>query len=82
MSSVDDSFFTIDVSNQFGQDAMFALTDVSRMLCIQFTVQSLLFFNDPTCDAFFSVEFVLLSMYVVIGVLVYWLIVRRFVRFS
>ena len=76
-----DTLYAIDVSRHLGQDAVYALSDVARMLSIQFTVQALLFFNDPLCDAFLSAEFFLMAMYVVLGVLVYWLIVRRIVRF-
>jgi hypothetical protein len=78
---VANTFFDVDVSKRFGEDASLAINDVARMLCIQFTVQALLFFNDPNCNTFFSNEFVLLSMYVIMGVLVYWLIFRRVVTF-
>ena len=82
MDAVDASFFVVDVSNQFGADAASAMNDVARMLCIQFTVQVLLYLNDPRCSSFFSGDFVLLSLYVVLGVLVYWLILRRLVQWS
>ena len=81
-TGADSSFFYVDVSEKFGADAANALNDVTRMLCIQFTVQMLLYFNDARCTAFFSADFVLLSMYVVMGVLVYWLILRRLVQWS
>lgn len=79
---VDASLYTVNVSKHFGGDAASALNDVGRMLSIQITVQALLYFNDPNCDAFFSAEFVLMSMYVILGVLVYWLISRRVVQWT
>lgn len=77
-----ESFFRVDVSKQFGNDVANAVNDMMRMLCIQFTVQSLLYFNDPKCERFFSTDFVILSLYVILGVLVYWLILKRIVQWS
>ena len=79
-TSVDGSLFTVDITNKFGEDAAWAINDIMRMLSIQFTVQALLFFNDPQCRAFFSAEFVLLTLYVIMGVLFYWLILRRIIQ--
>jgi hypothetical protein len=76
----DDAFFHVDISGRFGKDAAYAINDVVRMLCIQTTVQALLYLNDPNCVSFWSVEFVLLSMYVTMGVLVFWLLLRRIVK--
>ena len=78
---VEASFFKVNISSMFGEDGAFALSDVMRMLTIQTTVQALLYFNDPNCASFFTAEFVLLSMYVMLGVLVYWLVIRRLVKF-
>lgn len=75
-------FYRVDISGKFGADAAMAVNDITRMLCIQFTVQALLYFNDPNCTAFWSAEFVLLAMYVVMGVLVFWLLLRRVVHWT
>ena len=66
----------MDVSSRFGKDVAHALNDVARMLCIQVTAQLLLFFGDAS-PAFFSTDFVLLSLYITLGVLVYWLVLRQ-----
>lgn len=71
---------TLRVSDALGADVAWALNDAARMLAIQFTVQLLMYFNDPRCDTFFSLDFVLLSLYIVLGVMVYWLILRQLVR--
>jgi hypothetical protein len=72
----------LNVSEMFGEDAANALNDVLRMFFIQFTVQILLYFNDPNCSAFMTSEFILLSMYILMGVLVYWLIIRKIIQFE
>lgn len=76
------SFFCIDATDAIGKDGVRALNDVLRMLSIQFTVQMLMYFNDPKCSTFFTADFVLLTLYVVMGVLVYWLILRRLVQWK
>ena len=81
-STVDSSFFNFKVTESFGEDAAWALNDVMRMLAIQFTVQALMYFNDPNSRSFFTGEFVLMTLYVVLGVLVYWLIIRRIIQWS
>lgn len=76
------SLFKLDVAPVMGKDGVRALNDVMRMLSIQFTVQLLLYFNDAKCTTFFTTDFVLLTLYVIMGVLVYWLILRRIVQWS
>jgi hypothetical protein len=58
------------------------LDDMARMLCIQLTIQVLLYFSGDTDRSFFTREFLLLVMYVELGVMLYWLIVRRLVGFA
>ena len=76
------SFFEINVSKRLGPDMAYGLADAMRLLSIQIVVQALLYFNNPACDAFFTSDFVLMSLYIVTGALVYWLIVRRIVKLS
>lgn len=54
------------------------LADAMRMLCIQATIQlmGVLSGGEPS-SSFLSADFVLLVVYVVLGVMMYWLAVRR-----
>ena len=77
---MDDSIFNFDISDKFGTDVAWALNDIVRMLSIQFTMQLLLCINGPDDASFFSEEFILMSVYIVLGILLYWLIIRRLVQ--
>lgn len=56
--------------------------DVIRMSIIQTTIQFLYFINSNGEVPFFSGEFLLILLYVVLGVCVYWLIIKKLVVFK
>ena len=56
------------------------VNDVVRMVTIQVMIQFLFSINAGV--AFFSVDFFLLLIYIVLGVCVYWLVVKRLVLFK
>lgn len=72
---------TWNVTALFGSEYVDVAQDVLRMAVIQLTIQFMLHLTDSQRFPFFTLEFVLMLMYLVIGVLVYWLVVRRLVGF-
>lgn len=55
--------------------------DIVRMLTIQFIIQFLFYVNTDN-NPFFSADFLLLSLYITLGVCVYWLIIKKLVVFK
>ena len=55
--------------------------DIARMLAIQITIQFLYFINNDDIP-FFTSDFFLMMIYVVLGVCVYWLIIKKLVIFK
>lgn len=53
------------------------LEDVIRMVIIQITIQFLYYVNNGV--PFFSVDFFLLVLYIILGVAVYWLVFKKLV---
>lgn len=78
------SLFTIDVSSTIGPDFAPMANDVARMVCIQVAIQLMLVLASGGANgiAFFSSEFLLLVFYIVLGVMLYWLAVRKLVVFA
>lgn len=77
------SLYTFDVSTHMGSsDYIKLFDDVLRMLCIQLTIQIMLYFSGDAGATFLSREFVLLLMYVELGVMLYWLVVRKLLKFA
>lgn len=72
--------YAVDVSTAVGPGYSGYLDDVARMLCIQFTIQLMLSLMGNGVSLF-SVDFVLLMVYVVLGVSLYWLVFKRLVVF-
>ena len=58
------------------------INDIARMVTIQVTIQILFYINNPAETQFFSVDFILLLLYVVLGVCVYWLVIKKIVIFK
>ena len=57
------------------------IEDVLRMVTIQVTLQFLYFINNDNVG-FFTADFFLLILYVVLGVCVYWLIIKKLLIFK
>jgi hypothetical protein len=75
------SLYAIDLSQTFiGPDFAPFANDVMRMACIQVAIQILSVLVNG--KSFFSAGFLTLLFYVVLGVALYWLAVRRIVVFT
>lgn len=72
------SMFQIDVSKTLGEDFAPIANDFTRMLCIQVAIQVLMASRD---GGVFTADFFLLLLYIAIGVLLYWAVVRKIVLF-
>ncbi len=76
------ALITLDVSEKIGAENVIVLDDIARMLIIQFTIQLMQFLSDPVAYALFSAEYFLVSMYIVLGVALYWLVFRNLIKFT
>lgn len=74
-----ESLYVINVPNKEYIDL---INDILRMITIQFMIQFLFYINNPIESIFFSVDFILLILYVVLGVCVYWLVIKKLVLFK
>ena len=76
------AFFLLDISNRIGQEYVVMFDDFLRMAVIQCTLQLMMYLSNPATTAFLSAEFVLLLIYVLIGVALYWLVFRNLLAFK
>lgn len=74
-----ESVWQFDMSGLVGKEYVPFVQDVIRMVCIQITIQLLYHLNAPTGTAFFTSDFVMLLVYIVLGVMLYWLVLRKVV---
>lgn len=73
-----DTLWKIDAGGALGMDYVPMVNDVMRMVCIQLAIQVMLVLADPTgSTSLFSADFVLLVVYITLGVMLYWLTVRK-----
>lgn len=76
------SLFNIDVSNTLGSEYVEMFNDLTRFLIIQISIQFMLCMADPENISMFSGDFIVLMCFVVVGVLFYWLVLRKIVHFK
>jgi hypothetical protein len=77
------TLFNIRIRDFLGPEYAPMFDDILRMLCIQLTIQIMLYFSGSIGDgAFISREFLLLLTYIELGVLLYWLVVKKLVSFN
>lgn len=72
-------FYTLPISHLFGEEYVAFAEDVIRMVSIQLVIQFMLFLQAPSFSVLFSSSFFELLFYVVLGVSVYWLVVKKIV---
>jgi len=77
-----DSIFTFNVSNHLGTEYIDMFNDMARFVVIQLAIQLMLVTLDPPKYSFFSLDFLLLVIFIVIGVMLYYLVFRKLVSFK
>ena len=75
------AFFLLDISERIGPEYVLMFDDFLRMAVIQCTLQLMMSVSNPTAPSLLSAEFLLMLIYVLIGVALYWLVVRQVVGF-
>jgi heme/copper-type cytochrome/quinol oxidase subunit 4 len=76
------AFVLLDISERMGPEYVLMFDDFLRMGVIQCTLQLMMYLSNPATTAFLSVEFLLLLIYVMIGVASYWLVFRNLIAFK
>lgn len=76
------TLFSYDITSVFGREYVDVFYDVSRLLVIQVVIQFLMYMTDNEKHQFFSTDFIVMSIYIVLGVLVYWLIFKKIIHFK
>jgi hypothetical protein len=80
--STGSSLFNVRVSSVFGPEHIGMFDDMARFIMIQFAIQIMLCTADPDRFKLFSADFLVLIMFVVIGVMFYWLVFKKIVGFK
>lgn len=75
------SLYMINISKHFGQEYVGMFNDVSRFVIIQVAIQMMLCMMDSTRFKFFSSDFMMLLLFIIIGVMLYWLVFNKLVSF-
>lgn len=55
--------------------------DIVRLVIIQCVIQSMFYLNDPSAFPFLSPIFVATLLYIIVGVALYWLVLRKVLLF-
>ena len=82
MDGQDKSIFHVHISKYMGTEYIGMFNDMARFLTIQIAIQMMLYTLDPAKFAFFSSDFMMLLIFIIVGVLLYWLIFKKIVSFT
>ncbi len=76
------SLYKFDISRFLGNtEYIHMFDDIIRFLCIQITIQLMLVMMDSERYSIIAIDFILLIMYVVVGVMFYWLVFKKLITF-
>lgn len=76
---MEDSLYVFQIPNK---DYVDVIDDVFRMVTIQLSIQFLYFLNSSDNVSLFSTDFVLLVIYMILGILFYRLVLRKMIAFK
>ena len=73
--------YTIDLTKSIGSEYAGMIEDILRMVSLQLTIQVMLYFGNAT-DKIFTEDLFVLMLYIVLGVMFFWLVVKSLVTFK
>lgn len=76
---MEESLYVFQLSNKEYIDLA---DDVARMVIIQVAIQFLYYLNNTEQVTFFSADFILLVIYMILGILLYRLVFRKMIAFK
>ena len=77
-----DTLLDLDISSNIGEEYVPLMDDVTRMITLQVIIQLMLSLRDNNEYPFFSQTFFELLFYIVLGLVTYWLIIRKVIKIS
>lgn len=76
------SLYEVDITSHIGQEYIPMIEDLLRFLSIQICIQFMLYSINPSHFKMFSADFAMLLLFITVGVLFYWLIVKKLISFK
>jgi len=73
--------YAFDIDSTVGVEYAPVIDDVVRMVCIQLTIQAMLYFSGAS-PGVLTEELLVLVVYITLGVLTYWLVYKTIVSFK
>jgi len=73
------AIFSFNVSKLIGDEYVPLFLDIVRMICIHTMIQLMCVLGSED-TSFFSRDFVTLLLYIILGVMIFWLVVRRIIN--
>lgn len=73
--------YQVSLSKYIGKEYLPFIEDVLRMFTIQVILQFMIFIQAPTMNRFFDARFIEVLFYIMLGVSVYWLVLKKLVKF-
>lgn len=70
----------IDLSKHLDKEYLPYIEDVIRLIILQISINFMYYVQNPCENAFFRYDFFEFLLYIIVGLSVYWLIFKKFVR--
>ena len=75
MNKILDNIHNISIDRKYNK----MLNDIIKFCTILFTINLLMFMNNPSKNKLFSNKFIQLSIMIILGLLTYWLIIKELI---
>ena len=75
-------FYELSVSKILNEDFTHLCNDALRMILLQITIQFMFFTKNPEDNPFFTYIFMETLIYLIIGLCIYWLILKKIIKIT
>jgi hypothetical protein len=77
-----EELYKFNISKHVGKEYLPFIEDVLRMFTIQVVLQFMIFVHSPSTNHFFDVRFIEVLVYILLGVSMYWLVLKKLIKFT
>ena len=74
------NMFVVNITKISNSDFTYLVNDLLRMILLQITIQFMFFTKNPDENPFFTFNFIETLIYIILGLSIYWLIIKRIVK--
>jgi hypothetical protein len=81
-TSANSSLFQVNISDTIGSEYIAMFNTLTQYIVIQLMIQIMLHITFPNCYSVFDADYVTLILFMIVGILFYFLVIKKIICFA